>query len=51
VDYILRRSAGTLLGVTGSSEVLGDEVADQTTNGWWPSDHAGVYAVVRIIKH
>jgi endonuclease/exonuclease/phosphatase family metal-dependent hydrolase len=51
VDYILRRSAGTLVGVAGTGEVLGDEVADQTANGWWPSDHAGVYAVVRILKN
>lgn len=50
VDYILRRSVSTLAGILSESEVVGEEIADQTSTGLWPSDHAGVYAVVRIVK-
>jgi endonuclease/exonuclease/phosphatase family metal-dependent hydrolase len=50
VDYVLRRSVPTLAGIPDEGEVVGDAIADQTANGWWPSDHAGVYVVVRIVK-
>jgi hypothetical protein len=50
VDYVMRTDRGTLEGVLGASEILGDEVADKSPNGWWPSDHAGVFAIVKIVK-
>ncbi len=31
--------------------VLGDEPADRTPGGLWPSDHAGVAALLRIDRH
>jgi hypothetical protein len=31
-----------------SAEVVGDDPADRTTGGLWPSDHAGVVATLRI---
>jgi endonuclease/exonuclease/phosphatase family metal-dependent hydrolase len=46
VDYVLRSTEGSLDGVDGSGEIVGEELDDQTTTGWWPSDHAG--AVVSI---
>ncbi len=42
VDYVLRSSNGSLDGVDRSGEIVGEELDDQTTTGWWPSDHAGV---------
>ena len=42
VDYVLHSTDGPLEGVDGSGEILGEELDDQTTTGWWPSDHAGV---------
>lgn len=42
VDYVLRTSDGSLDSVDGSGDVVGEELDDQTTTGWWPSDHAGV---------
>ena len=48
VDFVLRRSVPSLVGIAGAGEVVGDEIADQSTNGWWPSDHAGVFGVIRI---
>lgn len=32
-----------------SAEVIGDEAADRTSGGLWPSDHAGVVATLRIV--
>jgi len=46
VDYVLRSTEGSLDGVDGSGEIVGEELDDQTATGWWPSDHAG--AVVSI---
>jgi endonuclease/exonuclease/phosphatase family metal-dependent hydrolase len=51
VDYVMRSSGATLDGVDGLGEVLGDELADRTDAGLWPSDHAGVAATVRIRTH
>jgi endonuclease/exonuclease/phosphatase family metal-dependent hydrolase len=50
VDYVLRSAAGTLEGVAGEAEVVGDEIEDKTSTGWWPSDHAGVFTTIRIVK-
>jgi len=50
VDYVLRTSVGTIDGIDGLGEVMGDEVDDRTTSGLWPSDHAGVAVTVRIVK-
>jgi endonuclease/exonuclease/phosphatase family metal-dependent hydrolase len=50
VDYVLRNSGGTLDGVDGAGEVVGDEPQDRTSTGWWPSDHAGVFVTVQITK-
>jgi hypothetical protein len=48
VDYVLRIGEGSLEGVAGSGEIVGDELADQTTTGWWPSDHAGVSLTIQL---
>jgi len=50
VDYVLRSAVGTIDGVDGEGEIIGEEVDDQTSTGWWPSDHAGVATTVRIVK-
>lgn len=50
VDYVLRSTGGTLDGIDGIGEVVGDELQDQTSTGWWPSDHAGVFVTVQIVK-
>ncbi len=46
IDFVLSRNV-TIESVTG--EVLGDEAADKTAGGLWPSDHGGVFirAVIR----
>ena len=52
IDFILYRDEFTT--ATGkfrgsvAAEVLGDEQADKSESGLWPSDHAGVAAVLRI---
>ncbi|MEE8387924.1 MAG: endonuclease/exonuclease/phosphatase family protein [Acidiferrobacterales bacterium] len=51
VDYVLYRDED--LSPLGhktriDAELLGDEVEDKTASGLWPSDHAGVYARIRI---
>jgi endonuclease/exonuclease/phosphatase family metal-dependent hydrolase len=40
IDFVLIRNV-TIESVTG--EVLGDEAADKTAGGLWPSDHGGVF--------
>ena len=40
IDFVMSRNV-TIESVTG--EVLGDEAADKTTGGLWPSDHGGVF--------
>jgi len=51
IDYVLFRDARTADGRTyrGSvhAELLGEDSADRTDSGLWPSDHAGVYSVLR----
>jgi hypothetical protein len=49
VDCVLRSTGGTLDGIDGIGEAVGDKLQDQTT-GWWPSDHAGVFVTVQIVK-
>lgn len=44
IDLILARGAIDVL----SAEVVGDEAADRTAGGLWPSDHAGVVATLQI---
>lgn len=44
IDLILYRGAVEAI----SAQVVGDELADRTTAGLWPSDHAGVLATLRI---
>lgn len=44
IDLILFRGAIDVL----SAEVVGDEAADRTAGGLWPSDHAGVVATLLI---
>lgn len=39
IDFVLSRNV-TVVSVTG--EVLGDDAADKSTSGLWPSDHGGV---------
>ena len=48
VDYVLRTTDGSLDGVDGSGEIVGEELDDQTTTGWWPSDHAAVVVSIGI---
>jgi endonuclease/exonuclease/phosphatase family metal-dependent hydrolase len=50
VDYVLRETDGGLDGVDREAEIVGDEIEDQTSTGWWPSDHAGVFVAVQIEK-
>lgn len=45
IDLIMFRGA---VGAV-SSEVVGDEPADRTLSGRWPSDHAGVVSTLRIL--
>ncbi len=52
IDFILVRNAPTTPSgkLKGSihAEVVGDDGADQTPSGLWPSDHAGVVAGIRL---
>lgn len=45
IDLVLVRS-NRLQGV--SSVLIGEEQRDRTRSGLWPSDHAGVFSVVRV---
>ena len=44
IDLILYRGDVEVL----SAQVVGDETADRTAEGLWPSDHAGVVATLRV---
>lgn len=52
IDLVLVRDAVTAAGgpFRGAvhAELLGEELADRTVSGLWPSDHAGVLAVLRL---
>ena len=45
IDYVLYRGDDI---EPISAEVVGDELADRTASGLWPSDHAGVVATFEI---
>ncbi len=46
VDYIMvRNETGR---VAARANVVGDALEDRTVTGLWPSDHAGVFAMMRI---
>jgi endonuclease/exonuclease/phosphatase family metal-dependent hydrolase len=45
IDYVLARGATGQL-VPQSAQVVGEEDADRTASGLWPSDHAGVVATL-----
>jgi endonuclease/exonuclease/phosphatase family metal-dependent hydrolase len=44
IDLVLTRGGFTTL----STDVVGEELADRTPSGLWPSDHAGVVATLRL---
>lgn len=48
MGYVLRTTGGSLEGVDGSGEIVGEELDDRTTTGWWLSDHAGVVVAIGI---
>jgi len=43
IDYVLTRGLTAV-----KADVVGEEEADRTTSGLWPSDHAGVVARLRL---
>lgn len=45
IDFVFHRGGMRTLSV----EVVGDELADRTASGRWPSDHAGVLATLRLV--
>jgi hypothetical protein len=49
VDYILHTD-GAMVSVTGSGAIVGEELADRTPSGLWPSDHAGVVLTLHLAK-
>jgi endonuclease/exonuclease/phosphatase family metal-dependent hydrolase len=49
VDYILHTD-GAMASVTGSGAIVGEELADRTPSGLWPSDHAGVVLTLHLAK-
>ncbi len=46
IDFVMVRNVGNPLSV--EAWVVGDESADRTPSGMWPSDHAGVMARIFI---
>jgi len=48
IDYVLFGPDGI---AAVSAEVIGDEEADRSSpTGFWPADHAGVVAVLKVAK-
>ena len=45
IDYVLYQPVGIR---AVAAEVIGEELGDRTPAGLWPSDHAGVVAVLRL---
>ena len=45
IDFVFHRGGFRTLSV----DVTGDELADRTISGLWPSDHAGVLATLRLV--
>jgi endonuclease/exonuclease/phosphatase family metal-dependent hydrolase len=56
IDFVLTRSSGDAGGDLSQRrglfrvEIVGDEASDRTSDGLWPSDHAGIAATIRIPK-
>lgn len=48
IDLIWVRNATTPVVVVNHAEVVGNDPADMTPSGLWPSDHAGVFAALAI---
>jgi endonuclease/exonuclease/phosphatase family metal-dependent hydrolase len=48
VDYVFFRGR-MFRGIDGSGEVVGEEIGDQTPEGRYPSDHAGVVVGFRML--
>jgi endonuclease/exonuclease/phosphatase family metal-dependent hydrolase len=46
VDYVMHDQDGVVDAVTGSGDIVGEELDDRTATGLWPSDHAGVALTV-----
>ena len=50
IDYVLYRSVWQTRIKAVRAEVIGEEDADRTPSGLWPSDHAGVVASLQITR-
>lgn len=50
VDYILHNQDGRIDALTGSGDIVGEELDDRTPSGLWPSDHAGVVLGTRTTR-
>jgi len=48
VDYVMHDEDGYLDAVTGTGDIVGEELDDRTPSGLWPSDHAGIALTMRI---
>lgn len=54
IDFVLVRSSNGAIERLGAAhglfdaEIVGEEEADKTAGGLWPSDHAGIVATVRL---
>jgi endonuclease/exonuclease/phosphatase family metal-dependent hydrolase len=48
VDYVM--VGRSIHPVRGSGDIVGEELADRTTSGLWPSDHAGVVLRLRLAR-
>jgi endonuclease/exonuclease/phosphatase family metal-dependent hydrolase len=49
VDYVLHTD-GAVAAVTGSGDIVGEELSERTPSGLWPSDHAGVVLTLHLAK-
>jgi len=50
VDYVMHNEDGFVDAVPGSGDIIGEEVADRTPSGLWPSDHAGMSITLHIAQ-
>jgi endonuclease/exonuclease/phosphatase family metal-dependent hydrolase len=50
IDFVMHDSDGYVDAVSSSAQVVGDELADRTPGGLWPSDHAGVVVTLTLAK-
>jgi endonuclease/exonuclease/phosphatase family metal-dependent hydrolase len=51
VDFVMHDEDGVVDAVTGSGDIIGEEVDDRTPSGLWPSDHAGIALAIQVVKH